>query len=233
MEEWRKKKIEEKKEVEGVTSPTTEDDLNLNLEMESQAREVAAPTYEGKRKKQVGGPKGKRRKLEPLVDWGEVEGHDIWEDWVIKEGEMRSKTNWLISKEVPLPNMKLNKMEIDFKKVLDVDMVKEVAVEVVTIVGLDLETNAAEPELNITLEPVMQDDSMPTPTQTQTPTPSIEPASPYIRRTGKMTKKEKKELAGRNTKMTALVSKSVKQVEPMQPCAGTRLWGRHGLGGGT
>ena len=123
--------------------------------MEYQAREVAAPTYEGKRKRQVGGPKGKRRKLEPLVDWGEVEGHDIWEDWVLKEDEMRNRTSWLISKEVNLPNMKLKQMEIEFKKVLDVDMVKEVAVEVVTLVGLDLETEAAEPELNITLEPTM------------------------------------------------------------------------------
>ena len=50
MEEWRKKKIEERKEVEGVTPPTAEDDIDLNLEMEYQAREVAAPTYEGKRK---------------------------------------------------------------------------------------------------------------------------------------------------------------------------------------
>ena len=117
--------------------------------------------------------------------------------------------------------MKLKQMEIEFKNVLDVDMVKEVAVDVVTLVGLDLETDAAEPELNITLEPTMQDDGMPTPTQSQTqtptPTPSINQASPYIRRTGKMTKKEKKELAGKNTKMTAWVSKSVKNVEPVQP----------------
>ena len=80
---------------------------------------------------------------------------------------MRNKVNWLISKEEPLPNMKLKQMEIDFKKVLDVDSMKEVTVEVdnntetvtvevdnnteiVTIVGQ--EKNAAELELNITLE---------------------------------------------------------------------------------
>ena len=226
MEEWKKKKIEEKKEVEGVPPPTTEDNINLNLEMENQAREIAPPTYEGKRKSQVGGPKGKRRKLEPLVDWGEVEGHDIWEDWLLKEdevrNEMRNRTSWLVSKEVNIPNMKLKQMEIEFKKVLDVDMGKEVAVEGVTTAGLDQETTtAADPEVHISLEPIWQDDSMPTPTQSQTqtptPTPSIDQASPYIRRTGKMTKKEKKELAAKNTKMTAWVSKSVKKIEPVQP----------------
>jgi hypothetical protein len=154
-----------------------------------------------------------------------VDGHDIWEDWIIKEDEMRKKANWLISKEVPLQNMKLKQMEIAFKKVLDVDMVKEVAVEVLTIVDLGMENNAAEPALNIPLESLEQDDRIPTPTPnpvqtqtlTKTPTPSIDPANPYIRRTGKMTKKEKKELPVKNTKMTAWVRKGVKQVQPVQP----------------
>jgi hypothetical protein len=68
MEEWKKKKIEEMKEMEGITPTTEQDELDLGLEIESHAREVAAPTYEGKRKKKVGGPKSKRRKMEPLVD---------------------------------------------------------------------------------------------------------------------------------------------------------------------
>jgi hypothetical protein len=78
---------------------------------------------------------------------------------------------------------------------------------------------------NITMESVEQDDRIPTPTpnpvqtqtQTKTPTPSIDPASLYIRRTGKMTKKKKKELAVKNAKMTAWVRKGVKQVQPVQP----------------
>ena len=89
---------------------------------------VAAPSYEGKRKKQIGGPKGKRRKLEPLV--GEEQGHDTWEDWLVKEGEMRSTANWLKSKEDPIPNMKLKQMELNFKKVLGIDNMKDVAVKV-------------------------------------------------------------------------------------------------------
>ena len=76
--------------------------------MEATGKVVAAPTYEGKRKKQIGGPKGKRRKLEPLVDWGEEQGHGIWEEWLVKEGEMKSTANWLNSKEDPLPYMKLH-----------------------------------------------------------------------------------------------------------------------------
>ena len=91
---------------------------------------------------------------------------------------MRRNENWLISKEVPLPNMKLKQMEIAFKKVLDVDMVKEVAVKVLTIVDLGMENNASEPELNITLESVEQDDWIPTPTPTQTqskPKPKYQP----------------------------------------------------------
>ena len=135
---------------------------------------------------------------------------------------MRNKVNWLISKEDPLPNMKLKQMEIDFKKVLDVDSMKEVTVEVenntktvtvevdnnieiVTIIGQ--ENNAAELVLNITVESVEQDEKL--------PTPSIDPGSPYIRRTGKMTKKEKKELASKNTTTCAACV----------ACAGTRQWG--------
>ena len=53
--------------------------------MESTGNVVAAPNYEGKRKKQIVGPKGKIRKLEPLVEWGEEQGHDIWEEWLVKE----------------------------------------------------------------------------------------------------------------------------------------------------
>ena len=78
MEEWKRKKTEEKKELGTVTPPTEHDDLGL--EMEATGKVLAAPTYEGKRKKQIGGPKGNRRKLEPLVDWGEEQGHDIWKD---------------------------------------------------------------------------------------------------------------------------------------------------------
>ena len=51
MEKWKKKKIEEKKELEAVTPPTEHDDLGV--EMESTGREVAAPTYEGKRKNRL------------------------------------------------------------------------------------------------------------------------------------------------------------------------------------
>ena len=61
MEEWKKKKIEKKKELEAVTPPTEHDDLGL--EMEFTGKEVAAPTYEGKREKKIGGPQGKRRQL--------------------------------------------------------------------------------------------------------------------------------------------------------------------------
>jgi hypothetical protein len=216
MEEWRKKKMEERKDLEAVTPPTDHDDLGL--EMESSGREVAAPTYELKRKKQVGGPKGKRRKLEPLVDWGEVDGHDIWEDWLIKEGEMRNKVNWLISKEEPLPNMKLKQMEIDFKKVLDVDSMEEVTVEVeintekvtveadnhTEIVTIVSQENAAE--MNITSESVEQDERPPNPRA----------GSQYIRKTGRMTKKEKKEIASKNTKMTDWIRKGIKPVQPVQ-----------------
>ena len=77
MEEWRRKKTEEKTELE--TLPIT-DQEDLSIEMEATGRVVAAPSYESKRKKRAGGPRTKRRKLEPLVDWREEPGRDIWEE---------------------------------------------------------------------------------------------------------------------------------------------------------
>jgi hypothetical protein len=98
MEEWKRKKIEEKKELEIVEIVSEQSEIHLGMEMQTTGMVVAAPTYEGKRKQQVGGPKGKRRKLEQLVDWGEGEEHDIWEDWLVRKEEMSKKSNWLNSK---------------------------------------------------------------------------------------------------------------------------------------
>ena len=77
MEECRRKKTEEKTELE--TLPIT-DQEDLSIEMEATGRVVAASSYENKRKMRAGGPRTKRRKLEPLVDWGEEPGRDIWEE---------------------------------------------------------------------------------------------------------------------------------------------------------
>ena len=43
---------------------------------------------------------------------------------------MKSTANWLNRKEDPLPHMKLKQMERNFKKVLGIDNMKDVAVEV-------------------------------------------------------------------------------------------------------
>ena len=112
---------------------------------------VAAPTYEGKRNQQVGDPKGKRKKLEPLVDWGEGEEYDIWEDWLVRKEEMSKKSDWINSKEEPLPNLRLNQMELNFRKVLDSKSMTEVVVEVVVAVP------EVEQEPNIDPEPAGQD----------------------------------------------------------------------------
>jgi hypothetical protein len=55
---------------------------------QSQVVEMAAPTYESKRKQQAGGPKSKRRKLEPLLNWGKDAENDILEELLEKKSKL-------------------------------------------------------------------------------------------------------------------------------------------------
>ena len=89
------------------------------MEIEHSLEVMAAPTYEGKRKQKVGGPKSKRRKLEPLVDWGEAAENDIWKEWLSNKEQMSKKTELLNSKEDNMPNLRLKQMELNFKKIPD------------------------------------------------------------------------------------------------------------------
>ena len=72
MEEWKKTKVEEKKQLEQIP-----EDVAIEQEDIEQSQVVEMAAYESKRKKQAGGPKSKRRKLEPLVNWGEDADNDI------------------------------------------------------------------------------------------------------------------------------------------------------------
>ena len=72
MEEWKKTKVEEKKQLEQIP-----EDVAIEQEDIEQSQVVEMAAYESKRKQQAGGPKSKRRKLEPLVNWGEDADNDI------------------------------------------------------------------------------------------------------------------------------------------------------------
>ena len=172
------------------------------------------------------------------MDWGEGEEHDIWEDWIVRKEEMSKKSDWLNSKEDPLPNLRLKQMELNFRKVLDSKSMTGVVVEVVVAVP------EVEQKLNTNPEPAGQErkvegtsdtdqsttqaqNSQPQPQSCQpksngagmkniTPTPKTGTPTQYVRRTGKMTKKEKKELASKNTKMTDWMGKRAKPLQPVQ-----------------
>ena len=113
MEEWIKKKVEEKKELEQIPEEVTIQQEDIE---QSQVVDMAAPTYESKRKQQAGGPKSKRRKLEPLINWGEDAENDIWEEWLASKEQVSRNRNkeWFNAENENVPSSKLKQLELNF-----------------------------------------------------------------------------------------------------------------------
>ena len=256
MEEWIKKKVEEKKELEQIPEEVTIQQEDIDIE-QSQVVEMAAPTYESKRKQQAGGPKSKRRKLEPLINWGEDAENDIWEEWLASKEQVSRNRNkeWFNAENENVPSSKLKQLELNFAKILDnknvseEDTPKGVVPETPIIEQEGTEAPEIETEVDndskeleeqtisvLEISATQDQNCQPQPQNCQpqqqycqpqpkdcankisTNVPTTKPGSgsPYVRRTGKMTKKEKKEIASKNTKVTSWVSKRSVQVQPVQ-----------------
>ena len=205
-EEWKKSKKEEKKNLEkDIVSTENELDNDSNRGMEN---ETDNNRMESKRKKgnnNSGQAKTKKRKLDPLVDWGEAKlefdgQEEIPSSWFsssLDEGDAESSVcpavlDWRSKPKMTTGN-KLRQMELTFSRVL------------VTIEGN---------RDNVDLPDIMEDPEV-VEVSKEVVSKTIEPEKakqPYKRQTGKIRKKEGLALAAKNKKVSSWLRNETRSI---------------------
>ena len=121
MDEWKRKKSEETVMLEKHPNPEESERVEESLS--------GLPNEHHKRKNDSTktGRKSKKKRLEPLIEWGEGETESsVWETWLEVEESTSQKRDWLSSKEPEMPTKRMKQLELEFKSILQQVSIHEV-----------------------------------------------------------------------------------------------------------
>ena len=113
MDEWKRKKTEETMLLEQHPNPEESESMEESL--------AGLPNEHQKRKNDSlkTGRQSKKKKLEPLMQWGEDETESsVWETWLEVEESTSQKRDWLSRKEPERPTQRMRQLELEFKSIL-------------------------------------------------------------------------------------------------------------------
>ena len=95
-----------------------------------------------KLKKENPGIKSKKKKLEPLIDWGEGEvENSVWETWLEVEESTTQKRDWLTRKEADQPTKRMKQLELEFKSIFHPVSIQEEQNGLAEIISIQEERN--------------------------------------------------------------------------------------------